>query len=55
MLVENLSYRELIKEIEITRKNMVTNGLELGFTHEHTVTLSTKLDELLNCFSLYQK
>jgi Spo0E like sporulation regulatory protein len=43
--------RELIEEIEVTRKNMVLVGLGNGFTHPDTIKLSHRLDDLLNDLS----
>jgi Spo0E like sporulation regulatory protein len=45
------SHRELIEEIEVTRKNMVLVGLGNGFTHPDTIKLSHQLDDLLNNLS----
>jgi hypothetical protein len=47
-MVYALSNRELIEEIEVTRKNMVLAGLESGLTHPDTIKFSHRLDELLN-------
>ncbi|WP_336881249.1 aspartyl-phosphate phosphatase Spo0E family protein [Priestia koreensis] len=39
---------ELIEKIEVTRANMISLGLEEGFTSENTLQMSQFLDELLN-------
>ncbi len=44
----NFPNNKLIEKIEETRENMIVAGLNLGFTHQDTVLLSTKLDHLLN-------
>ncbi|UNL87224.1 aspartyl-phosphate phosphatase Spo0E family protein [Priestia koreensis] len=43
---------ELIEKIEVTRADMISLGLEEGFTSENTLQMSQFLDELLN--QLYQ-
>ncbi|WP_367015558.1 aspartyl-phosphate phosphatase Spo0E family protein [Priestia koreensis] len=39
---------ELIEKIEVTRADMISLGLEEGFTSENTLQMSQFLDELLN-------
>lgn len=38
----------LKKEIEVTRKSMVSCGMKNGLTHKNTINLSHHLDKLLN-------
>ncbi|WP_227521947.1 aspartyl-phosphate phosphatase Spo0E family protein [Bacillus solitudinis] len=45
----------LLEEIELTRQNMVSHGMEFGFTHPSTLQLSVKLDKLMNTFSMDTK
>ena len=45
----------LLKEIEVTRKSMVSTGMKLGFTHTSTIKLSHHLDDLLNELSKNEK
>ncbi|MFJ8246433.1 Spo0E family sporulation regulatory protein-aspartic acid phosphatase [Peribacillus asahii] len=47
-MIGELSNRELIEEIEVTRKNMVLTGIGFGLTHPDTIELSHRLDNLLN-------
>lgn len=49
--MEDISYKLLVKEIEITRKDMIFAGVEYGLTDLNTVKLSQRLDQLLNHLS----
>ncbi|MGM0878056.1 MAG: Spo0E family sporulation regulatory protein-aspartic acid phosphatase [Bacillota bacterium] len=46
--------KSLKEEIEYTRQYMIFAGLEYGLTDPITISLSTKLDGLLNDLWLYE-
>lgn len=43
---------ELIKAIELQRKQMIENASLLGISHQTTITYSQELDRLLNQLEL---
>ncbi|MCQ6277279.1 aspartyl-phosphate phosphatase Spo0E family protein [Bacillus sp. V3B] len=47
-MICELSHRERIEEIEVTRKDMILVGSVYGLTHPDTIKLSHRLDDLLN-------
>ena len=38
----------LVKQIELLRNIMISTGMSKGFTSSETITLSEKLDNLIN-------
>ena len=43
-----MTNENLIKQIELLRNMMISTGMSKGFTSSETITISEKLDNLIN-------